>query len=109
MSVVLHYISQLETPHNLIAKEAALPPLATAAKDAGMAGKGATALKKLLEDFEDEYPNVAKQFEKIDLLNPKKAESLERRELARMLNYKFDRSQDQFGGLYPTCVHTRVK
>ena len=106
---VLRYISQLETPLNLVAKGAALPPLATAAKGAAMAGKGATALKKFLEDFEDEYPNVAKQAEKIDLLNPKKAEGLERRELARMLNHKFDRNQDQFGGLYPTRIHTSVK
>ena len=106
---VLRYISMLEIPVTLIAKGAALPPLIAAGEGTGVAGIGATALEKMLEEFEKDYPNVAKQADNIDLLNPKKAEGLERRELARMLNHRFDRNQDQFGGLYPTRVHTHVK
>ena len=100
---VLKFIIELEVPLNaaaLAAPGVRLVPMA--------AKQGAGYAKQLLQDFREMYPDIARDADEVNICNPEVAEGLSRRQLAHLLNHRYEENPTAFGELIPTRVHTRI-
>ena len=97
---VLNAISKLGVP--LSAAALVAPEVKVAQPVPRLAKQGAELVRELLDDFTKAFPDLTKDADEFDIYNPKQAEGLSRRQLAKLLNQRYDDNQDEFGGLYPT-------
>ena len=72
------------------------------------AKQGAAYAKQLLQDFREMYPDIARDADEVNTCNPEVAEGLSRRQLAHLLNHRYEENPTAFGELIPTRVHTRI-
>ena len=106
---VLKLVSHLETPLKAAAYVSLHPEIGEAAAVALVAGKLANTLNKVLQDFEQVYPDLCSRRQSsssVDAAALMRSEGLNRRELARFLNVADE--EQRFGALLPTRVGNSI-